>query len=346
MKWNKYVSVILFGALIAVSLFLAFSCSNTASYAQHILFAMDTVIEIDLPVGSESSLFQQCEELIRSSEALFSKTTADSDVSHFNCEESRALISEETGSLIAEALRFSRETGGAFDITVEPLSALWDVTGAAPRVPDESEITDALQSVGYEKLSLILLEDEAELVKSNPSTRIDLGAIAKGYTCSQLVQYLMEEGVPYGKLSFGGNLGLFGEKPDGTPWRVGIKNPLAPDTIAAYISVPARFVSVSGDYERYFEADGKRYHHIIDPHDGYPADNGICSAVVVAEDGALADALSTALFVMGKDEAITFSQTSPLSFEAVLFCKDGTVWASSGLRPSLELNGSDFSLIE
>ena len=109
MKWNKYVSVILFGALIAVSLFLAFSCSNTASYAQHILFAMDTVIEIDLPVGSESSLFQQCEELIRSSEALFSKTTADSDVSHFNCEESRALISKETGSLIAEVFHGKRE---------------------------------------------------------------------------------------------------------------------------------------------------------------------------------------------------------------------------------------------
>ena len=162
-----------------------------------------------------------------------------------------------------------------------------------------------------------------------------------------------EQGVTSAVISLGGNIVVMGEKgvsmtdSQGDDFSIGIRDPQSDSgDLAGVLRCSDKTVVSSGTYERYFEADGKRYHHIIDPHDGYPADNGICSAVVVAEDGALADALSTALFVMGKDEAITFSQTSPLSFEAVLFCKDGTVWASSGLRPSLELNGSDFSLTE
>ena len=331
---------------LSALLFLFVSCSGSPAYTQHVFFAMNTVIEIDLPSGSDEALFQQCEELIKNKEALFSKTIISSDVSNFNTSDTETVISGETAALIDSALQLSRETGGTFDITVEPLSALWNVTGENPAIPKESEIAEALTCVGYENLTLTVCGERAVLAKDKPGVRIDLGAVAKGYTCDQIVQYLKASDVPYGKLSFGGNLGLFGVKPDGTSWRIGIKNPLNPDTVAAYISVSEGFVSVSGDYERYFEAEGKRYHHIINPESGWPAENEICSSVVVAQDGALADALSTALFVMGKDNALEFCRGSSLSFEAMLFFKDGTLWVSEELLPSLELNGSDFSLLE
>lgn len=345
MIFKKRIFFAFCGSLAAM-LFLFVSCSGAPSYKQHVFFAMDTVIEIDLPPGSDEALFLQCEELIKNKEALFSKTILSSDVSNFNTADTQTVISGETAALIADALQLSRETGGSFDITVEPLSALWNVTGENSEIPKESEITEVLNCVGYENLTLTICGEDAVLAKDKPGVRIDLGAVAKGYVCEQIVQYLKESGIPYGKLSFGGNLGLFGVKPDGTSWHIGIKNPLNPDAVAAYVSVSEGFVSVSGDYERYFEAEGKRYHHIINPESGWPADNEICSSVVVAQNGALADALSTALFVMGKDSAVEFCRSSSLTFEAMLFFKDGTLWASEELLQSLELNGSDFSLLE
>lgn len=316
------------GLTIIVLLSALMTACGGETYTEKNLFYMDTVINIRIPETQSSELvIAECEELIKDIEKDLSKTLADSEVSAFNSSSSGIALSDSTAQLVSLSLDVSRNTGGAFDITCASLSDLWDIKNESPEIPDAALIDGALEITGYEKLSL-----EGNLLsKADEAVAIDLGGIGKGYALGVVCEHLADIGVTHGTVSFGGNVGLIGEKPDGTEWKVGVKDPFNTENIIGTLTLEGGYVAVSGDYERYFELDGVRYHHILDPHTGYPASSGVHSVAVVCDDPALGDALSTALFVMGYEKSVGLYESCVYTFEAV-FVTDEGVKTTEGIK--------------
>ena len=328
--------------LLLLFLFLSvgFSgCRGSVSLADTTFFSMDTVITLRLPQDTASNVKNACIDEVQRLDALFSRTAPDSMTARFHHAETSLEVSDEYRTVLEKALSVSAATGGAFDPTLAPLTELWNITGEAPEIPSSAAVEAALAETGFERLSV----DGNTVTKAFPALSLDLGGCAKGYACEQAVRLLLNDGVPYGIVSFGGNIGVFGEKPDGKPWRVGVRDPDSADGVAGYLSMESGFLSISGDYERYFEQDGVRYHHIFDRETGYPARSGIRSAAVWAEDGCIADALSTAVFVMGWEKTLSLYESGTFSFEALLYCGDGTTHLTPGLSARYEHASGTFA---
>ncbi len=272
-------------------------------------------------------LIRSCEELLDEAEKTLSRTDLAAELARVNAavEESVAL-SDALADMLRRSLSLATETGGAFDPTAGALSALYDITGDSPLPPDPAALDAAMTYVGYDALSL-----DGNILMRPAGTVLDFGAIAKGYVAARLVDHLVSEGVLGGVLSLGGNVAVFGEKSDGTLFRVGVRDP-----DGGYVGVlsltGARFVSTSGAYERFrVGSDGKTYHHIFDTKTGKPAESDLLSVTVVDEDGARADALSTALYVMGYDAAIAFFEGAERNFDLILVREGGELFISPGL---------------
>jgi len=273
-------------------------------------FAMDTFVEI---TGDKDGA---CEDEIKRIDALLSATNADSDISRYNRGES---ISEETQSLIDYCDKIREMTDGAFDITVQSAVELWDIKNAKVP-PDDDKIKSAITD----------------------KSRIGLGAVAKGYAAGRVRALLESKGVKSAVLSLGGNVAVIGKKADGSEWNVGIQHPLYSDRLIATVKASDTAVVTSGGYQRYFEYEGKRYHHILDPKTGYPAQSGIISATVITKDDTLADALSTAVFVMGVDKAKKLYKAQDI--ELIMVTSD-TVYVTEGLDVSPEDKDFKFEVI-
>ena len=299
-------------------------------------FAMDTVMLLTAGGGdAEAALAAAEEELYRLDEML-SRTREESAVSRLNSAPAGtpADVGREVQELIAAALDFSAVTGGTFDITLAPVSSAWGFTEDAYRVPSQEELDAMLSCVGAEHVHL----EGAEAVSLDQGTEIDLGAIAKGYASDAVAAIYRQNDVAHGTVSLGGNVWVCGGSPEGRPWQIGIQDPARPEQTDAYAGVLAMedgYAVTSGGYQRYFEADGKIYHHIIDPATGYPAESGLTSVTVVSAgtegSGTMCDALSTALFVMGEERALDFWRSGACDFEAILVTADGRLLATEGL---------------
>lgn len=269
-------------------------------------FAMDTFMSITA-YGEDEQAAQdtavQLEQRINALEPALSRTREDSDLYRLNHADGAVCeVSEDTYAAIEAAVQFAEWTGGAFDPTMAPLTDLWGINTDHAHVPAQAEIDAALTHVGYQNIEL-LGNNQVRLLNG---AQLDLGGIGKGFATDAAAAML--DGTRGVLATLGGNIGAYGENPnrDSGNWVVGIADP---DDNAAFIAtVEVRDLSVvtSGDYERYFEQDGKRYHHIFDPATGYPADSGLRSVTVIDESSTRADALTTALFVMGLEEGMAF----------------------------------------
>lgn len=306
------------------------------------VYAMDTIMTLTVYGKNRESAIVDGTRTIRQLDSLLSTTLEDSDIYRLN-QNGSAIVSGETGLLLQRALEIAELTDGAFDPTVYPLARAWGFSSENGennyRVP--KDIESLLTLVGYQKLKLQEITDgeqTGDFHAALPIARasgVDLGGIAKGYTSEKVLEAMQSAGAETAVISLGGNVGVMGTKPDGSPWTVGIRDPNGEESdYLATLSLPGQeqpqYVITSGGYERYFEQDGVRYHHILDPHTGYPADTGLCSVTVVSSDGTLADALSTALFVMGKDKAQDFWRQHSSEFDMILF--DGTaLYATPGV---------------
>ena len=230
------------------------------------------------------------------------------------------------------AMQVSKETKGAFDITIYPVMELWGFTTRNYRVPESSEIADVLKHVSYTNV-----EVNGQQVTLSDGASIDLGGIAKGYTSSRVIQIMKDCGIEHAIINLGGNVQVLGRKSDGSDWRVAIQNPDSESSYLGVLSTADKAVITSGGYERYFEQDGQVYHHIIDPQTGYPSESDLTSVTIVCSDGTTADALSTALFVMGLDGAKELYRSGSLDFEMILY--DGSkVYMSEGIADSFSTN--------
>lgn len=305
------------------------------------VLAMDTAMLITTYGERSVPAAYACEDAIRDLETQFSRTDPDSAVSRLNNAGGESVeVEEDLGRLIQIANTYHQWTNGALDISIAPVASAWGFTEDSFRVPSQEELEELLRLKGRPQFSTPGIVTSVSL---SPGQSIDLGAIAKGYAADKILEVLQEYEVPRANISLGGNVLAYGGRPDGTPWRVGIQDPARaedPNAFAGVLNLTDSFAVTSGGYQRFFEENGEHYHHIIDPATGYPADSGLVSVTVVADcalpeyPGTMCDALSTALFIMGEEQALDFWRfwkSSKTPFELVLITEDGRVVVTEGL---------------
>ena len=298
------------------------------------VYAMDTVMNLTVYGEKAASALENAEkELHTLDESILSRTAEGSELSALNAANGESVsygADDPLPKLIETALAISEATDGAFDPTLAPVLDAWGFTKDLRRVPSADELAALLAHTGRDKVALEETADGYSVVLSD-GAQLDLGGIAKGYAAGRVRAILQEAGVTSAIVSLGGNVAAVGKKPDGSAWTVGLQDPDRPESYFGTVSIEAACVVTSGAYQRYFEENGVRYHHILDPYTGCPAESGVKSVSVIAQDDTLADALSTALFVMGLDAGAEFQKSSGLAFEAVFVTDDNTVWITPGL---------------
>lgn len=324
--------------LLFVLILLLTACSQKP--AQQQFFAMDTVMSITAyGKDAEDAVFSAVTR-VNTLEQLLSRTQKSSDINLLNTN-GTANISEDTANVLSLALEWNEKTHGAFDVTIAPVVAAWGFGGADKhRIPSQEELNELLTLV--DSSALALNGSTATLEKAN--MEVDLGGIAKGYAAAQAEQILRDYGMNSALLDLGHNITVIGSKPDGSAWRIAVQDPADSNSIVGVLSLQDCSAVTSGGYQRYFEQGGQVYHHIIDPRTGYPADSGIVSATVVCPDPGLADLLSTAVFVLGVEDALTLWRTEG-GFELVLVTDENTVIVTDGLNDLFHLaQSTNYSL--
>ncbi len=326
-------------ALFAGVILLALLAACAAQPAEQVFFAMDTVMRVRIWHGDQAADDAAAvQALVASLEQSLSVTEDSSEVSQLNAAGAGAL-SEDTLYLLERSLDLSARTDGALDVTLYAVVQLWGFTTGDYRVPSEAEIAQALSTTGADRVSI-----SGSTVTLREGTMLDFGAVAKGEAAQRAAALLAERGAEAAILSFGGNVQTLGEKPDGTDWQIAVQDPFDETAAAVTLSLAGSHAIVtSGGYQRNFSIDGVTYHHIMDPETGAPARSGLSSVTIVADDGFLADGLSTALYVMGLEEAAAFWRESD-DFEAVLIDDTGTVYVTQGLAD--RVSGGPVQVIE
>lgn len=303
--------------VLALVVLLVLSGCSQQTLSQRDIFCMDTVMSLKIWGPDGEDALDRCQSALYELQNTWSATADSSLVSRMNAGETVALT-EAQAALLAQVGALSERTGGAFDPKLGSLCEAWGFYGQNYRVPAEETLAQALQE-----------------------EKLDLGAAIKGYAGGQLADILEEMDVQCAIVNLGGNVQTYGEKADGTPWQVAVQNP---DGSAAYLGIVSVTgtcaVVTSGDYQRYFEENGVRYHHILNPETGYPADSGLSSVTVICRDGLTADALSTALFVLGLEAGTELWRESD-DFEAVFVLSDGSIYATEGAA----LSGCEYEVI-
>ena len=295
------------------------------------LYALDTIITINIYSGQQEAVSFAKTEISRL-ESLLSVTDTKSDVYRINSNPDEFIsVSDECFELIRTAVRISDSTKGNFDITVYPAVLMWGFTTSEYKVPEQSEILDVKEKIGYNKITL---DENSKSVKIPLGTSLDLGAIAKGYIADKAAQALVENGVTSALLNFGGNVRLIGTKPEGEDFKIGIKAPFSEGYFAT-LNAKDTTASTAGGYERYFEENGVRYHHILNPHTATPAESDILSATVIGDNGAVCDALATASFVTGSEDIKLISSAYP-DYGFILLTEN-TVYLSEVLSDNFTL---------
>lgn len=299
MKKNRFFAFICFFIIICGSIFT--DCSQPTSIISSNIY-FDTVVTITLYGGSDSQI-ESCFKLCEKYEKLFDKNKVGSDVYKINHSKGAPVtVSDETIELLSLAKKVSAESDGLFDITTAGLSDLWNVT-ENENVPSDAEIAKCLPHISYEN---IVMEGNTVTLK-DPDTTIDLGGIAKGYIGDKIAEFLRKEGNVSAYISLGGNVITIGKKPDGSHFNIGIQKPFDSNgEVVATVPLSDTSIATSGSYQRYFEKDGKIYHHILNPFTGYPSDNDLLSVSVLCENSALADAYGTSAFLMGLEDGKAF----------------------------------------
>ena len=316
--------------IICLCLFLC-GCGGPKEYTDTI-YAMDTVMALTAyGPNAETALADAKKEIFRL-DALFDRKGESSEIALLN-ETGSTSLSPDTCELLARGLEISGLTNGAFDMTVAPVMDLWGFYDQEYRVPEAGAIASALEQVDYRNIHI-----DGMTATLSGGTQLEPGGIAKGYTSGRVMEIFKENGITSGLVSLGGNVQALGSRPDGAPWRVAVQDPSS-EGYAGILSLTDCAAITSGDYQRYFMQDGHIYHHIIDPATGYPADSDLSSVTIVCTDAALADGLSTALYVMGKDAALDFWRENPV-FEAVFITRSGEIYITAGLDGKFESDRS------
>ena len=327
-------------ALTFILIIFLTGCSfGSYSYSDS-FFAMDTYMSVTANGANAQSAVKKAKKQILKLENLLSAHKEKSEVYRLN-KNGSGKLSNDTIKVIKNALKFSRLTNGAFNPAMLPVTKLWGFPDKKYRVPKKSEIENALKLAKPEKIYV----NKDEVTLNLKGEEIDHGAIAKGYTSSKIIEIFKREGIESGIVNLGGNVQTLGTKPDGSLWTVAIENPDKNSGYLGQLKIKDKAVVTSGGYERNFTKNGKTYHHILNPENGYPAESGLSSVTVVSRDGMLSDALSTSLFVMGKNGAEKFYKESEKDFDIILYTDGGKLTVSQGIADSFN-SQLDFDIVK
>ncbi|MCC8081219.1 MAG: FAD:protein FMN transferase [Lachnospiraceae bacterium] len=315
------------------------------SYSQD-FFAMDTYMTLTAYGKNAQDAVEAGVAEIERLDALLSTGDSDSEIYALNAAGGGEL-SDETAYLIERSLEVYESTGGLYDISIYPVMDLWGFTASdesAFAVPEASVLEETLALVDAGKLALMENEDGTVILSMEEGMQIDLGGIVKGYADDRIAEIFAEYGIESAIINLGGSVRVVGTKTDGSLWKVGIQDPEDSSGYLGGLALSDMAVVTSGGYERYFddEETGIRYHHIIDPRTGYSACNGLISVSIISEDGTLADALSTSLFIMGTEEAIAYCEEHCVAdgFDVLMETEDGEIYITDRLEESfIDLNG-------
>ena len=321
------------------------ACGETAAESEtRTVYAMDTVMNLTVYGENAAAALESAEkELHTLDEAVLSRTAEGSELYALNTSNGETVecgADDILPALIETALTISDATEGAFDPTLAPVLDALGFTRDERRVPSADELKELLSHTGCGKVALEKTAD-GWTVTLLDGAQLDLGGIAKGYAADLLRAQLEKEGVTSATLDLGGDVFVMGRKTDGSDWRIAVKDPVDTESYLGVVSAADNFVVTSGVYERYFEENGVRYHHILDPKTGCPAESGLVSVTVLCENGAWADALSTACFVLGPDGALALRDDladQGTNFELILVTDDGRVLYTDGLADAFTPN--------
>lgn len=291
------LSVFLVSALIISALFVS-ERNRRFDFGEKNTVAMGTILTQKIYSDNSANHISHITSIVNALEDMISWREEDSFVSDLN--EGNTVENSSLAEILLQCAEISESSGGAFDVTVGEVSRLWSIGEDGQRIPDEAELSKALKKVGYENITA-----ENGKISLSGGCSIDLGAVGKGLACDYIMNYLKaSDDIKGAVVSVGGSNVAYGDyNKAGDKWRIAVRHPRNENEYLGVISLDEGFVSTSGDYEKYFEQDGVRYHHILDANTGYPASSGLISVTVVCDSGLLSDALSTACFILGEEES-------------------------------------------
>jgi len=333
-----------FSPAIFSCVFIFSFCSNVThdEPVEETRFLMDTVVRIavydtDLSKDRIQAASDQTFQLMLDLETKMSAHMDTSEISRINQQAGRkaVLVSGDTRDLILQSLDVSQITEGAFDATIGAVKKLWKFDEGESDIPDPKDLTESLSFVNYKN---ILIEDSRILLQKD-RMNLDLGGLAKGYIVDRGVFNLQNMGIRAGIVDAGGDLRIFGKHPKNKNWKIAIQHPRhAGMNFYAVLNINATSIATSGDYERYFSINGKRYHHLLDPKTGYPASQ--CAGVtIVTKDAMLADAYATAVFIMGVDKGIAWIDSMPDVEGMIIYEENGKLYhrITKGIKNNIEI---------
>lgn len=328
MKCKKNNIIKTLSAVLTASALLLTGCSGAKSSTQtdqdltYTDMLFDTVIKIQILDPADESILDGLKKLCEKYDTMFSATNTDSELYKLNHANGQPFtVSSETANLIQEGIHYSELSGGAFDLTIESVSALWNFKADKPTVPSSDAIAQAVSHVDYTKVDI----QDNTVTLEDPEAGIDLGAIAKGYIADQVKTYLKKQGIKHAIINLGGNVDVIGTKPDGSKYNIGIQKPFDESGEAiTSVQLKDQTVVTSGIYERYFKKNGKLYHHILDPRTGYPCENNLYSVSIITDSSTKADALSTTCFLLGYEKGMELIQSMD-GVEAIFITDDEKV---------------------
>lgn len=335
-------------------LLLLSGCTKEENIYKENRVLMDTFTSITVVASSEKEAREAIDAgfaEIKKLEELLNYFSPDSEISTINeaAGESPVKVSKETLDIIEKAVDISEETNGAFDPTIAPVIKLWKFSKNSKdvSVPPRKDIEEALKHVDYRKV--IINRAASEIYLKEKGMEIDLGGIAKGYAADKAVEVIRSRGIKSSLVAVAGDIMGVGFKNMQKTWNVGIQNPRSGsdsdkpwEDIFARLQLKDAAISTSGDYQRFFIKNGKRYHHIIDPNTGFPATSGLVSSTVIAPEGYIADSLSTAVFVLGIKEGMKLLESRNLYGVLVNDHKEVTV--TRGLKDSVDIMRKDYKI--
>ncbi len=316
---HRYALAAGFTAVALAVLFAFAGCFVRETLFRNTRPLMGTLVEIAVVHRDEARAYTALRDAFSEMERIEGVMSAhreDSELSRLNREgyPGPVAVSLELFEIVRKGIQWSRKTQGAFDVSVGPLLKLWPLYRAEKILPTGDAVAEALQAVGWEK---VLLDSGGQTIRFRvPGMALDLGGIAKGYVIDRAVEELREAGIRSALVNAGGDLYAMGRKPDGAAWRVGVQHPRRRGELIAVLEAHEVAVVTSGDYERYFLKDGRRYSHIVDPRTGFTA-RGTASVTVVGPNATDADALATGVLVLGPEEGLRLVETLP-GFEAAI----------------------------
>lgn len=325
---KKRMCALLISSVLVLSLT---ACgTGSAKLASKTTFVLNTAATITLYGSDDESIIDACFDICRKYENMFSRTIADSEIAKLNSREIEN-VSDETAELLSLGEHYSRLSDGAFDLTIEPLSVLWDFSSGKQLVPKDDDIAAAVSKVDYRNVRI----DGNRVSFKSEDTRLDLGAIAKGYIADKVKEYLISQGIESAIINLGGNILCVGGKTDSEGFGIGIQKPFSNETIAK-LKVRDLSVVSSGVYERCFEKDGVLYHHLLSTKTGMPIDNGLLSVTIISKSSADGDALSTTCFALGPERGMELINSLDDTY-AVFITEDYALHLSDGTEAAFEI---------